>query len=830
MSRMVPAAWVRGVAAAVLAVPPVSAAPLPLTSPQHQAPVRAAPGGLLYLPGDGLHADDVVRLLRDDGSTAPVPVQVVEAGGVPYGLTLRLPEDLAPRFPFVLQVAHGGDGAAANLRVNDARPSWFSPAFVLASRPFPGLPRRLRIVGRNLDRLPGAALRVRLAGPVTVDLPAMATRDPVVAEHVVDVALPGRLVPGQYRVSLQRDAHWVTVTGQVLEVRPDPAPDRTFAVGDGCLPDDALDDTACLLRAIARASTSGGGTVVLGPGTWRLGNPRAPGVAAGDGIVLPVGVSLVGAGRDETRIEIGLDWSRDEPRALLTLPGANLVSGIGFADMRPASPRGEVQLALLQLGRVFYRAGPAGKRPAVEDVAIVGNRIDGPWIGIGDGGLPLRRLVVVDNDIAAQAVGLAPAGNRYNVEDRFELSDSVISGNRFHPGRYADLVARQGTMAATFGASRRVVFTDNLADGRSRRLLGPDDGSGWRAAFFWNLAAPQEQLLVAGNQVFCPGDRLGDGEAIAFDNSGNGLPYAGTPPVVAAGPGFVELGALPRARQNDRDLAGVEYYAGYWATIGEGAGLGQSRRIVGASSDGSRSRLRLQVEPDWDVLPVPGSSRVTVARQFWQVFVLDNEIDQRTPACRKSNATDPKGGAIALWGQMSDSVVAGNRQYDTDGILLQQAVAIAPEQCASCDSYVSQLMAIDIRANLVEGEYARADACSRSGIQAWVAAGRDGRPVFAGSGINIESNRIRDADGRLGAAVAMDLGGWQGPMPQDWPLVRGLTIQLNEIESPLRPRSAPGRCGPLPAGPAGITLKAGRLLRGPVLHRNRETDQAGAKK
>ena len=96
------------------------------------------------------------------------------------------------------------------------------------------------------------------------------------------------------------------------------------------------------------------------------------------------------------------------------------------------------------------------------------------------------------------------------------------------PGSYIDIAARQGAIASGIGASLRLDFSSNIADGLSSEgLQDPEDRKGWRAAFFWNMNNNNELVLVAQNQVSCSGDKAGDGEAIAFDASGNRFGFNG---------------------------------------------------------------------------------------------------------------------------------------------------------------------------------------------------------------------------------------------------------------------------------------------------------------
>ncbi|MDF1800728.1 MAG: glycosyl hydrolase family 28-related protein [Planctomycetota bacterium] len=101
-----------------------------------------------------------------------------------------------------------------------------------------------------------------------------------------------------------------------------PPSERRFEPGEhGGKPDDGVDDSAAIQAAIDAASAAGGGTVVLGPGTWRLESPVA---LTGDGVVLR------GAGSELTIF--------DCPNSLADVHGwkPGWSWGNGFVEVHPA--------------------------------------------------------------------------------------------------------------------------------------------------------------------------------------------------------------------------------------------------------------------------------------------------------------------------------------------------------------------------------------------------------------------------------------------------------------------------------------------------------------
>src|SRR5580698_3273933 len=162
------------------------------------------------------------------------------------------------------------------------------------------------------------------------------------------------------------------------------------------------------------------------------------------------------------------------------------------------------------------------EQKAVDDVVITKNIFTRPSVGIADAGAPISHLFVTYNEFGAYRFGMDLSGNRYNTIKKYRIDGSVVAFNTFKPGSYADPKIGQGTIATSLGASRRLDFSGNTADGAAGDYLyTPADANGWRAAFFWSLNNNQEMTLVSDNVATCTGDKLGDGEAIAYDNNGN---------------------------------------------------------------------------------------------------------------------------------------------------------------------------------------------------------------------------------------------------------------------------------------------------------------------
>jgi hypothetical protein len=787
-----------------------SAAPLLYRQPANESPVRADPDDLLMLAGYGFSADDVVvyQTVVDTSKALSPPAQVptqstadtgvapiVSVANVPDSLTIKLPGILRVGQTYALWVRTSGGDWSTAVMINDARPLWISPAYEYATRSVGGLAREIKIVGRNLQPSLGGTTRIRLAGPEVVTGIAIvdAQTSDTMNRYVARLKLPARLSPGAYRVSVSRDGRsWVEISDQVLEVRPDASTAKQYAASDpqfgGCKPDDGRDDTACILHAIDAAKRAGGGIVYFGPGTWDLINSAPqPGLLANEGIIVPDGVSLQGAGSDVTRIDRHPDWNQQAPNRAFTLIGHTIVSGLSLRDLKVYGPQDNGG-PFLQLGESYEKLTSATKSAAVissvDEVVITRNRFDKTFIAVADAGLPINRLFITDNEFGAYSEALSLTGSRYNMAIPFRIDDSVIDNNVFKAGSYLDIVRKTGSIASELGASRRVDFSGNVADGSSAEYLyRPDDPRGWRAAFFWNMNNNVEALLISRNKATCTGDKIGDGEAISLDNNANTFALPSVSDVAFAASSSIAVSAPLLTRQNSHDVPVAIYYADHWIQVVLGPGLGQVRKISGYAFDSRTGMTTFKVSPNWDVVPISGKTRVAVGREYWQVYTIDNEVDHRQPLCLKSNRSRHDGGAIVLWAQSADSVIEGNRQYDSDGILLQETYELPKRPCQDCNMQSFFQYFLEIRKNTVDGEYDWDTDCSASGITAGIAAvpWDDPTPPTVGYGVSIAHNVIRRADAAHGGAIAQMSSWYPGPEPHRWALSNNMLIHHNSI-------------------------------------------------
>jgi hypothetical protein len=781
--------------------------PVIFSQPHYESPVRGDPDDLVILPGSGFGSADVVVYARvQDTSRAPVkpgriPTATDESQGtapvvsyrnVPHSLTIRLPTAMRAGQSYALWAVNSHGDFSNGILINDARPLWITPAAVYASQAGATPSRYLKIVGRNLQPAPGQSTKVRLIGPATLLLSAGAAgASPELDRYVAEVSLPKPLQPGRYRVEVSRDgSSWVALRGQTLEVRSDPAPGRTVSVQDasvgGCRPDDGRDATACVRRAIAAVQDSGG-TVAFGAGIWNLSDETlgAADSSRGDGVVVPSGVNLRGDGSATTRIIRHRRWTVGSVSPAFSLMGHNLVEGFTFADEQIYAPTDRAG-AFLQLGvsaARFSNLFPSASRQ-VADITITGNVFDKTWVGISDAGLPVARLIVTHNVFGGYLSSLELSGDRFNMLDHFDVADSVITQNIFKPSSLLNLKDEQGPIAAEIGAAHRLDFSNNDADGTSTDYLySPDDPRGWGGSFSWHQMGNHELELISENRMSCSGDKVGPGEAIEFDDNANTFALESARTVTAADENSLTIAGPLVTRQNGRDVPLTDYYVGHWIMIGGGTGLGQVRKITSYTIDAKSNRVVFHVEPNWDVTPRGSDSRVTIGREFWQVYTIANTVEHRRPPCLKSNRSQSAGGQITLWAQMADSVVEGNRQYDSSGILLQQNYVLPDKGCADCGAVVYAEYFTEIRSNSIIGEYDWDSDCSSSGIISGVAASPDegSVPPVLGYGVSISHNIIQHADAADGGAISFTQSWWPGPPPHRWPIANNTLVYANDI-------------------------------------------------
>ncbi len=701
-------------------MPLTETAPQVFNTPFYQSPVRAEPDDLLMLPGYGFKKGAIVvykqttDLPASLSPPATIPVtnmaaegqlKVVSDANLPHSLTVLLPETMKSKQPYALWVKNPTSSWSKMILINDARPLWLTPSVAYSTQKYASLPRELKVVGRNLESyIPRYGVHVKLiliggrtSVPAAYDLITINDGNPSTAiEHyVAKVPLPSQLSPGNYKVQISRDGtNWVDVP-QELEVLPDPIPKKQFKVLDygGCKPDDGKDDTGCIVATINAAKNAGGGEVYFPAGTWELRSPKS----SGDkyyfyhGIVVPPWVDLVGAGSKQSIILQTLDWKAPENGlnnviSVFTLLGDNIVRDLHL-DSEGFNEPEKGYLFYLDLGKIAF---DQNEPHTVKNIQIYNCKFTKMMFGTGNGGsASLRQLFIANNEFQAYNMAVLIAA-----VDRFDLENSVIAYNLFYPGDYVREDKLQGTIASFIGASKRVDFSNNVADGYVN--------NGWRAAFFFNMYNNHEMSLISQNSATCTGDKAGDGEAIVYDNHMNK-------------PGFNELAAVTAATADTVSVnskwneAAPNYYTGDYAFVADGKGVGQARKIA-QYTPGNPSKIT--VSPPWDVIP-DQTSKLVVARNVWNSYIVDNLVDNRN--CLKTNYQG-QSGMISWWGMASDSTIEGNQQFESDGILALACFQDYTKEKGLLFPFLQY--ANEIRNNLIDGIY-NPSKKKNGGVQLW---------------------------------------------------------------------------------------------------------------
>jgi hypothetical protein len=743
---------------------------------------------------------------------------IASVASVPGALAVHMPAMIAADQPYALW-AVSADGRWSNgIIINDARPLWLTPDRAYQTASMASLPRALKVVGKNLQPFAGTAMTlVRLSGPATYILQAAAASngDPVAQPHighyVAQVELPASMALGTYDVSVSRDGgkHWVGLleqppqnggspTIQRFTVLPDPSAPRSYPVSNyGCKPNGS-DNTACIVAAIKDAAAHGGGDVLFDAGTWRFLDSSVAGVDTGcrNGIIVPKGVNLVGKGTDSTTLLRGANWSKASASAtpgdtpLFSFMGSNLVHDITFSDayIYDSNTRYDY-LRLLGIGSRSYdglvdcRTG--NPISAASNVFIYSNVFDKPYIAIKEGGGPIDHLYIVNNLFGAFLTSI--------FFDGVPMADSIIDYNHFMPSSflvhgsngncdYWCYSSGTGPIATQIAEGLRIDFSNNFADGASRDaanavpaqtpatrfLYNPaSDSTGWRAAFFWSMSFSQEMVLISENKATCTGDKAGDGESLVIDNNNNTTAFNTPRQILSASSDLSSnpttstitvQGTLDGAGTYTKALFAPDHYVGFWAQIEQGHGLGQVRKII-AVSPGSTTTT-LVVTPAFDVLP-QADSLISVTKEAWQVMMVDNYVDNGVPVCTQANIDNntpekPTPGVISYYGSAAASVMDGNEQHETGGIVLH------------AQGHTSFQTFLDVRGNVIDGEYKWDDACSGGGIVTSLTSPSSYAAVIGTFGTSIDHNVISQSDGIWGGGIVYAQTGVEGNAAGPW--------------------------------------------------------------
>ncbi len=749
----------------------------------------AGPDELVRLSGIGLDAQSIVSYQKVEsdegvfGTSLPqaqgnttgvggVPVPLIIEASSTSSIVVRMPHDVSADTPYWLSVRNPLGQVSDPVKVNDPRVNWFSPAQVYATRTIAGLPRQLRLVGRNLSINGTNKWVLRLAGlrgSFELELSSDKGLLDTTAHYTAVADLPKRLPVGTYRVSLRiGNSSWQSLE-QSLVVKADPSDAGTIPVSAfGCTGSPTQDATRCIRAALAKAAQMGA-TVLFERGTWMIGDLNGHGPDSS--FLVPPGVKILGVDPAQTTIVRGPGALTGKP--VFILEGSNEIRRVRLSDLeRHTQSDGPT---FVQVGRPYHQ-DPKG---IVDDIVISEVIFDGTFTALADAGRPISHLYLTHNVFGSYAYGLMLHGDAGNLEQRFSIRDSVIRYNVFKTGSLMDRSRLLGPIASQLGGSYRLDLSDNTVDGASRDFLYDKQSNvtGWRAALFFAMRGNHEHVLVASNVITCPGDRIGDGEAIVFDNNQNDPGLEAASSVISATSNSVTIKDKFREEIFARHLP-AHYFDGYFVQVVDGRGIGQSRRLEHYQSD---DNSELSVTPAWEVIP-DNTSRVVVVKAVWDALIVGNYVDQRQPLCSKANPSGPDGGVVSFYANTISSIISGNKLFDTGGIALRHQYTIA--HLADQDGpEVSFEYGVEVRGNLIDGEYLWDSDRSWSGIALGLAASPSPTftPPTAGFGEVIEGNTIRHADALAGGAISIVPTWFEGAAPHQWHFIDGAIIANNKI-------------------------------------------------
>ncbi|MDO8511403.1 MAG: LamG-like jellyroll fold domain-containing protein [Nanoarchaeota archaeon] len=718
----------------------LSAGPQVFNTKFYQSPVRADPDDLLLIPGYGFEPGAVVayRAVSDKPNNLQPPAIVPNTntpavgklyiGGITTdSISVLLPKEMTTKQAYALWVKNPNSDWSEAILINDPRPLWVTPSLAYATQKFAALPREIKVIGRNLEnKVPAAApAQLRLVGSETYTLFVIEDNNPdtAIEHYAAKAVLPASMQPGVYSVQYSRGgADWIDLPADVtFTVLSDPQPKQSFDISSyGCSADDGLDDTSCIVQAIAAANTAGGGEVFFPTGTWEIGDVSSISttyIYYYNGIVVPQGVDLVGAGIDKTNVKQTLGWK--EPKfninnvfSVFTLNGHNKIRDIHFQSEGYNQPI-QTSYTFFALGKVPHTVLPSDPKE-IEDVMMYNNRFSDMYYAVITWGFPLKNIFVVNNKFQPTVASLGFGGSGNIKTIHYEVRDSVVINNTFFPG---DVSINSGNLVSGITGAQRMDFSGNVADGTVN--------GGWRAAFFFHSLSNNERLLISNNKATCTGDKTGDGEAIVFDQNEN-----------VAGFSSYSMQNVAAATANTVSVNGdwlentPGFYNKHFIFITDGKGLGQARKIVSYTNT---TNPQITVSPDWDVIPDSGST-VSVGRSVWNAYMVDNLIDIR--GCLKNNPVI-QSGLLGWAATTADSTIEGNHLYDTNGILVLTG-AFTPS-APHAITYASE-----IRNNLIDGEYKSPH--SMGGISLWYGAHMP-NPVM-GHNLLVSHNTVKESDTR----------------------------------------------------------------------------------
>jgi hypothetical protein len=628
-------------------------------------------------------------------------------------LAATLPE-IAEDGPFLIWVGNTS-GWSNPIRLNVPQPWWCAPD--VAS---PG--DSVRIFGRNLARRPEySAAFVYLALP---GQPGLWLNAEHTSKYSVTVRLPVQLEFGTYQAWVHAGRGGAFGWGGPVRLKIQASRTAGSSMQERVPPpigDHKVDLQGLLDQQLQR----GGGTVLLGEGIFPFhGTLR-----------VPKGVTLVGSGRDKTRLQLVHDsaphfgpgedtaavWLAGDGASLghLTVSGTSEVNlGVAVKDLEPLVWVRDCRIEDVRIGDIERKR--AGNDELLDNYGV--RLINAAYAVVRDSEIwarapiylsGVRQCCVIGNDLFPRTVwgGNAEA----SILGRNEvIEECIIEGNRVAspPGAGAGgpttrrmiwLSTGHGSVTHNWIAGNGVKAAAGpgapIGAGQPRfgGVAGTDQNVGetilleanLRTMFFGKLAGGDSQSVVLPKilpptpdnrlGIMLDGEREGRRELLAHDSAGNETPY--WPP--------------------DRDIGGEEppIYE-YYVSVFSGTAQGQTRRVL------RREGNRLMLDRPWNEPPAAGSL-VAIGTGFYQNLIVGNYV--------------PDGlSGIQLWISCVENVIADNtiaRQRREGIYLYASATTLASSMPRDWDVGIAPLFW-----NIAEGN--RTEECSTGVL---VASGDDSR-------------------------------------------------------------------------------------------------------
>jgi len=637
---------------------PEFAPPIKLAVPSTDAPViyehtpEAGPDETFFLVGDRLTPELFVWGSSEGESSGQqwqARIQFAHA----FGLAATLPE-IAEEGPFLIWVGNTS-GWSKPIRINVPQPWWCGPD--VAS---PG--DTVRIFGRNLARRPeysAAFVYLALHGQPGLWLNAEQT-----GKYSVTVRLPVQLVSGTYQVWVHGGRGGVFGWGGPVRLRIQAGRTAEHSMQERVpppTPGQRVDLQSLLDQQLHR----GGGTVLLGEGLFPFhGTLR-----------VPRGVTLVGSGRDKTRLQLVEDsashfgpgedaaavWLAGDGASLghLTVSGTPEVNlGVALKSPEPLVWVNNCRIEDVRIGGIERKQTAKNKLRDNYGVRL----INAAYAVVRDSEIcaraPLylsgvRQCCFISNDLIPRTMwgGNAEA----SIMGRTEvIEECIIEGNRVASPPGAGAGGPTTRRMIWLSTGRGSVTHNWIADNGVRAPAGPGAAIGagqarfggvagteqnvgemilleanHRTMFFGKLAGGDSQSVVLPKILSpTPDNRMGSmlngkdvspRKLLAHDSAGNETPY--WPP--------------------DRDVGGEEPpIHEYYVSVFSGAGQGETRRVM------RREGNRLILDRPWNEPPATGSL-VAIGTGFYQNLIVGNYV--------------PDGmSGIQLWISCVENVVADN--------------------------------------------------------------------------------------------------------------------------------------------------------------------------